>query len=403
MNRILSFLKRGGIWLPLYFLLFPVLRPAAFAAVPAGDLSVCAVQAAERRNLAAHPTWRSLLHSQFGRCNIQDRNFLLSKAGCSLQAELAETLRAFFRSDISGDLHPICRFPARYYFLQRELRAEGVELPVRKCVAFDEYLARAPAERISLILASENVTQPTSMMGHVFLKLDGRNAHGLEVSHAVSYFTRIDSLNIPKLVLESLFLGMPSFFALVPYSEQVDQYLTKEDRNVWEYSLALSDDQRSLIHRHVWELKEVNSEYLFAGYNCATVVYFILSIAAPEFLDVFRLWVSPLDVAKQAHRERLIAATTLVPSSRWRIRMLKTELDREGGSEVRRAVELGDPSALKLGERDEAAFPAGPAETARLRYRTAARSFARAAWRGTWPGRHDAAAYRRLSGLRGRA
>ncbi|MCC6221728.1 MAG: DUF4105 domain-containing protein [Deltaproteobacteria bacterium] len=309
-----------------------------------------AIIIAKQKKLHLSPTWRSLLHYKNNTCYVNDPSFLLNRKGCSLEAELEASLSEIFENISEENENAICRFPARYYFLQRELAKENITLPTAHCKAFEEYLTRAPADTIGLAYASENVTKPASMMGHLFLKLAAIDKDGASVEHAVSYFTRIDTANIPMLIAKSFVLGMPSFFALMPYDEQIRKYRDIENQNVWEYSLNLSGEARKLIRYHIWELKDVKSKYLFAGYNCATVVYFILSLAEPVFLDQTYLWVTALDVAKQADKHGLIAGTVLYPSNIWKMRMLAGELDSTATASIYNAIERKDPRVLLLSE-----------------------------------------------------
>jgi hypothetical protein len=41
-----------------------------------------------------------------------------------------------------------------------------------------EFKARAPADTIALVFASENLAKPASMMRHILLKLQGRDPQG---------------------------------------------------------------------------------------------------------------------------------------------------------------------------------------------------------------------------------
>jgi hypothetical protein len=315
----------GAIMAPI-FLISSLLLPASL--YPESGSSVDEVVAsAYELNLANNPTWLALIHSNNQGCQIKDSNFLLSGEACSSEAELIKTIREIYDFSKVGNSHVICRFPARYQFIRKELSAVKITLPETSCKDLEVFLKKAPAEIISLVFASENVTQASSMMGHVFLKISGLNDLGVPVDHAVSYYTEIDSLNLPALIVDSLLLGMPSIFALTPYSQQMAMYLDQENRNIWEYKLALSAEMRQLMHLHIWELKEVKSKYLFAGNNCATVIYSILALANPSFQEESRLWITPLDVVRQADKSKLIDSMILIPSDKWRIRMLASELD----------------------------------------------------------------------------
>lgn len=55
-------------------------------------------------------------------------------------------------------------------------------LPRDDCSDVREFRAKAPAEQISLVFASEDLARPASMMGHAFLELAGRARSGNELS-----------------------------------------------------------------------------------------------------------------------------------------------------------------------------------------------------------------------------
>jgi hypothetical protein len=74
------------------------------------------------------------------------------------------------------------------------------------------------------------------MMGHTFFKLSGKNDNQ-KVENSVSFFTVINSLNIPMLILDSTIFGMKGYFILSPYKKQISTYINKEERNIWEYKL----------------------------------------------------------------------------------------------------------------------------------------------------------------------
>ncbi len=285
------------------------------------------VELAEKSNIYLEPTWYSLLHVTDSEPNISDSDFLLSnRSGFSLRNELIKTIQSFYQDQSLGDSHPICKFPARLYWLKKRLNLGDESFPKPQCTELNHYFNNAPAEQISLVFASENVNQPSSMMGHTFLKLAGINKKGKYVEHAVSYFTVINSYNIPKLLVQSTLTGMKGFFSLRPYRSQINEYLYKEGRNIWEYILDISDEKRYLIYLHIWELKDVKSKYLFIDYNCATVIHYLLSLAEPDILSTEQKWVTPKDVVKEAISNQMISKAELIPSNSWRIRMLKDSL-----------------------------------------------------------------------------
>lgn len=288
------------------------------------------IKTAIEKNLHKSYIWKSLLQVTNNKLNIKDPNFILSGDDFSLENELIKTIQSFFAVPNESFKHPICRFPARFFWIKSELGLNDSIFPDVRCPEFEEYLSRAPAQKIYLVFVSENVSQPSSMMGHVFLKLSGYDYKSNPVEHAVSFYTIIDTINIPLLIFKSTITGMNGFFSLLPYSEQVNRYLEVEDRNVWEYDLNLSEKNKILMYYHIWELKDLQMKYFFTGYNCATVIYNILSLSSENFLKNNKwLWITPKDVVKETYRNNLIVGTKLIPSDKWNIRMLSEALDND--------------------------------------------------------------------------
>lgn len=319
--------RRGGLLLPFFLLLY-YFCPAVWATEQPTDL----LRKVQELDLASDPTWMALLHNARGKCFISDPAYYLSKDQCSPLAEINSLVQALYANDPAVRLDVACRFPARIMFLRDRLKPYGLQPPVTPCSDFDDYAIRAPADLISLVFAAENITHPMSMMGHVFLKFEGKSRSGAPIEHAASFFTRISSINLPAVALDGLLLGMPAFFALVPYSEQIAGYQKKEGRNIFEYPLIANDLEKRLIHAHVWELRTIKSPYLFLGYNCATVVYFLMALANPKLLDDLGLWISPVDVVRKSKDSGVISTRNFIPSTDWQVRFFGEQIGRESAT-----------------------------------------------------------------------
>ncbi len=333
---------RGALWLPFFFLL-QVFSVSSWAAETFDD----AYRETTQLQLAQDPTWLALLHFANGKCYIHDRSFYLSAKECSPQDEILELLTALLNADQTRARDAACRFPARIAFLQEKLKARGISLPTPQCAALEEYKSRAPAESISLVFAAENITSPMSMMGHVFMKFEGKTPSGAPVEHAASFFTNIDTLNIPTLLLDSLLMGMPSTFALVPYEEQLRNYQTIEGRSIFEYPLHASELQKKLIHMHVWELRTIQTPYLFVGYNCATVVYFLVALADPTLLLELGYWISPIDVVRKVHDKGITTSRRFIPSLNWQVRFYGQQLGRTTADSIIQALRNGSSNEMQ--------------------------------------------------------
>ena len=337
--------QRGGLKLiPLFFVLIFLLLHvrASYGEDRRKIIMNRIIKSAVEKKLYKSYVWKALLQAPEGRLEIKDPKFILSANNFSLKNELVGTIQSFFEAPDT-----ICRFPARYYWIKHELGLKDNVCPSVACPDFQEYLEKAPAQRIALVFVSENVSEPCSMMGHVFLKLSGNDYKSAHVAHAVSFYTVINTYNIPFLIIESTLTGMNGYFSLLPYKEQLRQYL-EENRNVWEFRLRLSREARKLIYYHIWELKDLHMNYFFTGYNCATVIYDILSLSSRNFSSGSYLWITPKDVIKDAFRNHLIASAKLIPSDQWNIRTFSAALNKGGTDHIYRLFKKKDFSHLAL-------------------------------------------------------
>lgn len=100
------------------------------------------------------------------------------------------------------------------------------------------------------------------MMGHVFFKING-NYQNKERKNSVSFFTVIDTLNIPLLIYKSTISGMKGYFILSPYKNQISDYINKEERNIWEYKLKLTAEQKKINLLSFLGIKRYKYDLLF--------------------------------------------------------------------------------------------------------------------------------------------
>lgn len=275
--------------------------------------------------LASTPQWQALIQANGGMARITDPRFLLSHQHFSAENELRQSVALLRQKPESA-----CRFPARKLFIERQLNIRLSDFRLDQCADYQQFKSYAPADTISLIYTSENLTQASSMMGHIMLRIEGQNIQGQYVQHAVSFFTELQSVNAAKILWESLYVGKQGFFKVSPYEEHIEEYLSKEQRNVWEYQLNLSPEVLALLHAHLWELKAADIPYFFHRYNCATLTQLILAVASPQMSPGAQEWVTPLDVVKKSQQFELISNRVIVASTKWKVRMLKDALEERG-------------------------------------------------------------------------
>jgi len=256
-------------------------------------------------------TWKSLLEYS-NKFNIQDKKFYFSKKH-TLKNEFFSTIKAFKTNPKAQ-----CKFPARKLFLEHNLH---IKFPKVNCPGLKEYETKAPPKKLYLVFASENVKNPTSMMGHSFFKIDS-GKH----KYAITFFTVINTANPAKLLFENIYGGMRGIFALQPYKDILYNYLSKENRNVWEFELNLDEYHKKLIYYHFWELKDIKLRYYFVNFNCADVVFYNLALANSKIYKNKPLFLTPLDTVFLAKKYGLIKKRQLMPSDEYFIKMLETKV-----------------------------------------------------------------------------
>lgn len=246
--------------------------------------------------------WEILLHFHANTFQIKDPTFFINDIPSSPTEELHRTLNLLTENTQSSQDF-VCRFPARYNWIKINFTSmlQDQETPsLEKCDSYQEYLEKVPVEKIYLVFAAENISSPLSMMGHVFLMLEGSDENGIKRQHAFSYFAVINSLNPLSLVIESLFTGQEGRFGLSPYQQSLLNYTEAEGRSVWEYELKTTTENRALIRDHIFELRDIKPNYLFTHYNCATFIYDLSTLIVPDLNNKRsqHLWITPRDLVK---------------------------------------------------------------------------------------------------------
>lgn len=304
---------------------------------------------------ADDPVWQALLHLSIGRPQVEDSSFYVQGQFRSAAFELEESLAAMVQGDTA--IAPAdsfrCRFPARFQWLSEKIGAP--QSTFSECTGLAEFRLRAPLASAALIFAAEKISHPSTMMGHVFLKISGSNHRGQAVDHAISFFTDLNDGNFPKLVYESLLTGKNGFYALSPFEEVKNGYLFSEERNIWEYELLLTDLERLRLHLHLFELKSVSFRYFFIGFNCATLIQNVIAVAHPEINEARGFWVTPLDVVRSTDKPEFVASTKVAPASRWKVKVLKESLDPSWAttSRLQRFQDENVPTEHALSELDD--------------------------------------------------
>ena len=308
-------------------LLVAALAPLAAAADEA-YLAELVARSREMR-LAERPEWRKLVHYEPDLVGpglhslIDSAWFFNSPRGkTDPRAELEATLAAFF-SDVQETAdrqNPQCTFIARHAWLDAELGFDRRRMPRRECLRFREWHAALNAQQLTLVFASAYLNNPSSMYGHTLLRIDARDQDERTrlLAYAVNSAANTDETNGLTFAVRGLMGGYPGTFSLLPYYLKVREYSDMENRDLWEYELALSPHEVERVLLHLWELLPAYYQYFFFDENCSYHLLGLLQVARPELelTAPFRWFALPSDTVRILTRQPgLVARTVYRPAN----------------------------------------------------------------------------------------
>lgn len=304
-------LLKTGAFLLLFFFSIPIFS----FEIPTKLIQERAIS----QNLGSDPHWLSLIHFYKSAPQIADPKFYYDSENDSNE-ELKKTIAA-----LAQDEEQRCRFPARSLWITKRLNLKKQSF--EHCKLLQEFLAKAPTQKVSVVFASENITQASTIMGHILLKIEGQNHNNINVSHAISFYTELTDANLPRLVFQTLVTGKKGHYTLSPFEPIKNNYLYSEQRNLWEFQLNLPLFQQELFAFHLFELKNIDFKYFFHTFNCSTMIQDLLAVVFPEVQKSRSLWVTPLDVIRAIDHNKYIKARKVLPASKWKIRALQRALE----------------------------------------------------------------------------
>lgn len=257
-------------------------------------------QQAAQLNLAADPVWRKLIFFR-QHAEIITPKFYLSDLGAqhlmslTPQQELDATLDAFER-----DPKLICQYPARYYWLSGKLTGLSRE-PLTSC----KNLPNANQD-IRFVLVSGYLKNPVSSFGHVLITIGDEGEKQNLLDNAYNYGAVIpNGQNSVEYVVKGLLGRYPAGFANTKFFKQDTMYAKNEQRDMWIYTLNLTDEQRTLLIYHLAEVKNHFLDYYFIKQNCAYRTGELLELISDiQITDRVSPWYSPEYVFHQIEEYR---------------------------------------------------------------------------------------------------
>ncbi|MCW8831555.1 MAG: DUF4105 domain-containing protein [Gammaproteobacteria bacterium] len=266
---------------------------------------------------------------------VDDNRFFNAKDGkTSSKAELLKTISAFFDANASGDNHALCRFIARFDWLNKQLSFNQEKLPVVHCKLYKEWREQVDADHITMVFPAYHLNSPSSMFGHTLLRVDKKfgNNQSDWLSYSISFGaeTNTDDNSI-FYAFKGLAGGYPGVFIVTPYFKKIQEYNRIENRDIWEYPLNITAEETHRMLQHLWELKEMNFDYFFFDENCSYRLLELLEVARPgiELTDDFELTAIPVDTVRAIERANLIQSISYRPSQATALQHLLNGMNEE--------------------------------------------------------------------------
>ncbi len=286
--------------------------------------------------------WLNLVHYQSSRLvqkkftsSVNDVLFFYAADGkTSPQHELGKTLAAFFLTRSTGNEHALCRFPARFNWLDKHLQIDRARLPTVSCSDYNSWRGLIKAGSVTMVFPTYQLNSPSSMYGHTLLRLDpvdGKNWSEW-LSYAVNFGANItDDDNSMLYAWNGLTGGYPGFFIVTPYFKKIQEYNQIEKRDIWEYKLNLQPTEVETMVTHLWELKEINFDYYFFTENCSYRLLELLEVARPgvELTDEFVVTAIPVDTVRTVERNGFIEGAFFRPSQETLVKKMIGRLPTE--------------------------------------------------------------------------
>lgn len=340
--------------------LVPLLLAAALAGAdpyPAADLATQATGLA----LAEDAEWLTLLHVERGwhgvrRSMVDDPAFFLSPRGkYDPAAELAATIAAILAPVVEGEKHAVERFPARFEFLVRRLGLDRARLPMARSKEFEEAYAGLGPRSAAIAFPTAYMNTPASMFGHTLLLFRSRVKTGM-ASQAVNYAAFTGHDGGIAFAIKGVIGGYPGHFSLMPYWQKLNEYSDMDQRDVWEYELALTPEDLRRMLLHIWEMRGIRSDYFFFDENCAYYLLYVIDAARPELRLHAQAppWVIPLDTVRILREAGLVQAVNWRPSLATAVKARAVRLPAERAERARR-IALGELPAAAGVDADAAA------------------------------------------------
>lgn len=232
--------------------------------------------------------------------------FLAPDGKTNPTSELKATLHFFETNQKIGRYQqtPQCAFPERFRFLKKEF---DLKLKTENCSELNDWIEGFSGESATLVYSSAFPNNPASILGHTLLRINSKKKKKDSTTkqdlldYSVGYAAAMGDDSALQLAYKGLFGGYEGIISVQPYYMKVNEYVSSENRDLWEYDLNMTPEQIQNMLRHIWELQNsAHINYYFIDENCAYFLLALLEVANPDwnFIDHLPWYVAPAKTIK---------------------------------------------------------------------------------------------------------
>jgi hypothetical protein len=171
---------------------------------------------------------------------------------------------------------------------------------------------------LTLVFPAAYMNNPASMFGHTLLRVDaqGQNSQTRLLAYTINYAADTHQQRGVNFAFKGLFGLYHGRFSIAPYYTMVKTYGDIENRDIWEYSLNLNQEETGQLLRHVWEMREAWFDYYFLDENCSYHLLSLLEAARTglRLTDRFPLWAIPSETVRAVTEAGLLKEVRFRPA-----------------------------------------------------------------------------------------
>ncbi len=242
-----------------------------------------------------------------------------------------------------------CTFPARTKLIQQYF--PNTLIKHKKCNDFEPWFKSLDAKSISLVYSSAYPNNPSSMFGHLLLKINkypiSDNKKNL-LNYAVTFSAEVSPNDSgAEYAIKGLLGGYLGQYSLAPFYMKINTYNNVESRDLWEYELNYTPSQINLLVSHLWELYLYGqAKYFFATLNCSSFLMELLSLPLEEnILTSSPYWYElPTEIIKRPFLiNDFVRKTYYYPGKK---KVFYASLPKDKSS-IKKAIKTNNPDVVK--------------------------------------------------------